>query len=168
MPAPATFARRPVRPHIGLAVRDLERAVEFYRILLGVEPSKRRPGYAKFEPAVPSLNLALNQADSVTQPDPAAHFGIEVADSAAVARRAAALEAAGLETRRQQRTACCYAVQDKVWATDPDGRPWEIFTVLEADTAERDDGSECCADESFSQCCGEDACDEPAVCGDRP
>ena len=167
MPAPATVPRRLARPHIGLAVHDLERAVEFYRILFGVEPSKRRPDYAKFEPTEPSLNLALNQTDSVAPPDPAAHFGIEVANSEAVAQRAAALEAAGLDTQRQQRTACCYAVQDKVWVTDPDGRPWEIFTVLEADIDQRDDGSECCADESFSQCCGENACDEPAVCGDR-
>ena len=25
---------------------------------------------------------------------------------------------------------CCYAVQDKVWVDDPDGAPWEVYTVL--------------------------------------
>jgi hypothetical protein len=30
-------------------------------------------------------------------------------------------------------TECCYARQDKIWVTDPDGTPWEVFTVL-ADT----------------------------------
>ena len=28
-------------------------------------------------------------------------------------------------------TECCYARQDKIWVTDPDGTPWEVFTVLE-------------------------------------
>ena len=28
---------------------------------------------------------------------------------------------------------CCYAVQDKVWAIDPDGHRWEIFLVTDAD-----------------------------------
>jgi hypothetical protein len=26
---------------------------------------------------------------------------------------------------------CCYALQDKVWAYDPDGVAWEYYTVLE-------------------------------------
>lgn len=30
---------------------------------------------------------------------------------------------------------CCYATQDKVWTIDPDGVPWEVYTVIE-DTAE--------------------------------
>ena len=28
-------------------------------------------------------------------------------------------------------TVCCYAHQDKVWAHDPDGLPWEYYTLLE-------------------------------------
>jgi hypothetical protein len=24
---------------------------------------------------------------------------------------------------------CCFALQDKVWITDPDGNRWEVFTV---------------------------------------
>ena len=26
---------------------------------------------------------------------------------------------------------CCYALQDKTWARDPDGNEWEVFAVLE-------------------------------------
>jgi len=26
-------------------------------------------------------------------------------------------------------TACCYAVQDKVWITGPSDEPWEVYTV---------------------------------------
>jgi hypothetical protein len=30
----------------------------------------------------------------------------------------------------EEETTCCYAVQDKVWVSDPDGAPWEVYTVL--------------------------------------
>ncbi|MGH9011518.1 MAG: glyoxalase/bleomycin resistance/dioxygenase family protein, partial [Acidimicrobiia bacterium] len=44
----------------------------------------------------------------------------------------------------------CYALQDKVWVSDPDGAPWEIYTVLaDGDTMGRsavgDDADVCCA-----------------------
>jgi hypothetical protein len=41
----------------------------------------------------------------------------------------------GLATEVQESTSCCFAVQDKVWAQDPDGAPWEYYTVL-ADVTE--------------------------------
>ena len=34
---------------------------------------------------------------------------------------------------------CCYAVQDKVWVDDPDGAPWEIYTVLADDDTPPDE-----------------------------
>ena len=41
------------------------------------------------------------------------------------------LIAAGLASVDEGDTVCCYARQDKVWAHDPDGLPWEYYTVLE-------------------------------------
>ena len=38
---------------------------------------------------------------------------------------------AGLTTRDEMKTTCCYAVQDKTWVSDPDGNEWEVFVVLE-------------------------------------
>ena len=40
---------------------------------------------------------------------------------------------------------CCYAVQDKVWAVDPDGNKWEVYVVLD-DNAANHHGSkgDCC------------------------
>src|SRR5215207_3236214 len=35
----------------------------------------------------------------------------------------------GLETRIEDGTTCCYALQDKVWVTGP-GNDWEVYTVL--------------------------------------
>jgi hypothetical protein len=40
------------------------------------------------------------------------------------------LNGTGLETATEDNVSCCYAVQDKVWVDDPDGAPWEIYTVL--------------------------------------
>ena len=36
----------------------------------------------------------------------------------------------GLDTLTEDEVACCYALQDKVWVTDPDGAKWEVYTVL--------------------------------------
>src|SRR6185369_2030884 len=107
------------RIHMGLAVRNLERSVAFYRTLFGQEPTKTRPGYAKFEVAEPPVNLTLNEVGGETGPNnPVAHFGIQVKTSAAVMEVADRLKVAGLETRAEENVTCCYAVQNKVWATD--------------------------------------------------
>jgi len=59
---------------------------------------------------------------------------------------------------------CCYAVQDKVWVDDPDGAPWEVYTVLEhvemeagqLRTVSPGDGAACCSvtpGAEVSRCC---------------
>jgi catechol 2,3-dioxygenase-like lactoylglutathione lyase family enzyme len=142
----AQFAGR-ARVHVSFAVKDLARSVAFYRVLLGQEPTKTRPGYAKFEVAMPSLNLSLNESAGATAPSNAVgHYGIQVKTTAEVKERIAQLAAAGLPTRVEERVSCCYAVSDKVWAQDPDGNPWEIYVLLSDDAAERKAaGSDCCA-----------------------
>ena len=134
------------RIHIGLAVRDLERSKRFYQTLLGQAPTKERPGYAKFEPSEPSVNLSLDQADhgAASQAVPV-HYGIQVKSSAAVAEAAERIRTAGLEPRVEEQTTCCYAVQDKAWVRDPDGNEWEVFVVTDADSRQRrDSDSTCC------------------------
>ena len=59
------------------------------------------------------------------------HLGVEVETSAEVAAAEHRLQGKGLETETENRVSCCYAVQDKVWVTDPDNSPWEIYTVLD-------------------------------------
>ena len=146
------------RVHIALAVRDLERSRVFYETLLGVSPSKMRPGYIKFEPHEPSVNLTLNQVDRVQAVDkPATHYGVQVKSTEAVQAAIARLSGAGLVTSVEENTTCCYAVQDKVWVSDPDGNQWEVFVVLEADADQRrGDGSTCCetdATQPGQACC---------------
>jgi hypothetical protein len=51
-----------------------------------------------------------------------------------------------MATATEQDTACCYAVQDKVWVTGPGNEPWEVYTVKgDADTLDKQAGSPCCA-----------------------
>ncbi|QDV52272.1 ArsI/CadI family heavy metal resistance metalloenzyme [Gimesia fumaroli] len=135
------------RLHVALNVSNLEQSKPFYEILLGVKPSKERPRYAKYEPVDPSVNLTLNEVDGdVTVEGGSAHFGIQVKSVAEVHAAMDRFKAAGIKTITEEATTCCYAVQDKVWAVDPDGHKWEVFVVLEADAK----------DELYAQsgCCG--------------
>lgn len=150
-----------IRPHLGLSVRNLSASVDFYQRLFGIEPSKQRPHYAKFELAAPALNLTLNELPDLSQTlGPATHFGIELSTTQAVAEAMERSRAAGIEVKAEMGETCCYAVQDKFWATDPDGHRWEHFAVTDADAAEHssrpaiDD-----TDTSESPCC------EPTCCG---
>lgn len=122
------------RLHVALTVSDLQASKRFYGLLLGEPPTKERPRYAKFEPADPSVNLSLNEVDGqVAVEGGSAHFGVQVKSVAAVHAALERFQAAGIETVTEEATTCCYAVQDKVWAVDPDGHKWEVFVVLEAD-----------------------------------
>ena len=147
------------RVHIALAVGDLERSRTFYETLLGVPPAKERPGYIKFEPQNPSVNLTLNEVDEVNnKSQPTMHYGIQVKSSQAVQEAITRFSEAGLTTRLEKNTTCCYAVQDKVWVADPEGNQWEIFIVLEADADMRKEiSSSCCAtsvvEASSATCC---------------
>jgi catechol 2,3-dioxygenase-like lactoylglutathione lyase family enzyme len=142
------------RIHMGLAVSDLERSTRFYETLFGQPPTKERPGYAKFEPTDPSVNLSLNEArfDKGARPLPA-HYGIQVKSSQAVAEAIERFRAGGLSPKIEEQTACCYAVQDKAWVQDPDGNEWEVFVVTDADSPQRkDEASSCCA-ATGTACC---------------
>ncbi len=138
------------RVQLALNVADIEAAVEFYSKLFNAPPAKRRPGYANFAIAEPPLKLVLIEnplarGEGVT--GALNHLGVEVASPDEVRAATQRLADEGLATEVQDATTCCYALQDKVWVNDPDGAPWEVYTVL-AD-APTDDGLGC-----SSPCCG--------------
>lgn len=116
------------RVQLALNVSDLDAAVAFYSRLFGAEPAKRRPGYANFAVAEPPLKLVL--IESAGTPGTLNHLGVEVESSDAVEASHRRLLEAGLATAPETGVNCCYARQDKVWVDDPDGAPWEIYTVL--------------------------------------
>ena len=118
------------RIHLALNTQHFQESLKFYEALLGVKPSKLKPGYAKFEPDTPALNLTLNETREVTG-NRISHLGIQVQTKADVARQQNRLKTLGLNTMVEEGTTCCYAAQDKVWVRDPDGNAWETFIVLE-------------------------------------
>jgi len=121
------------RVQLALNVSDVDAAVEFYTRLFGVGPAKRRPGYANFAVVEPPLKLVLLQsAEGRGHGTLGAlnHLGVEVETREEVSATSARLAASGLAVLDQAETTCCYAVQDKVWAHDPDGAPWETYVVL--------------------------------------
>ena len=128
-----------MRAHIALACRDVDRSHKFYAQLLGLEATKVRPGYVKFEVLEPPLNLTLNAVPEDLAPPPQrvpAHFGVQVKSTAEVLARRLTMERAGFSARTEEGVGCCYAIQDKVWFADPDGNHWEVFVVTEADIPE--------------------------------
>ncbi|MFC8170960.1 ArsI/CadI family heavy metal resistance metalloenzyme [Streptomyces sp. NPDC057325] len=134
------------RVQLALRVADLEGTVAFYTKLFGVEPAKRRPGYANFAVAEPPLKLVLieGEADEDARLD---HLGVEVGSTEQVTAATNRLKDAGLITAEENDTSCCYALQDKVWVTGPGGEPWEIYVVkADADTLAK-------ATEAASACC---------------
>ena len=87
------------RIHVALAVSDLARSMAFYQTLFGQEPTKTRPGYAKFDVVEPPVNLALNAVGGATGPNNSvAHFGIQVKSTGAVIEFEHRFAAAGVPT----------------------------------------------------------------------
>lgn len=120
-----------LRPHLAINVSDIDRSVPFYSALFGIEPAKVKSGYAKFEVTEPALNLTLNERGRSEELGAFNHAGIQVDSTDEVLAAQLRLKAAGLATFDEMDTTCCYAKQDKIWVHDPDGTPWEIFTVHE-------------------------------------
>ena len=133
-----------LKAHVSLNVTDIEASVAFYEKVFDVPATKRRPGYAKFDLATPLLNLSMVEAPRSGVN--ASHFGVQVAATEDVIEAKGRFEAQGLKTFSEEDTACCYAVQDKVWVEDPDGNMWEVFVVKGDSPTMRDaEASTCCS-----------------------
>jgi catechol 2,3-dioxygenase-like lactoylglutathione lyase family enzyme len=132
-----------LKPHVSLNVTDIDASVAFYEKVFDVPATKLRPGYAKFDLETPSLNLSMVEAPRSGVN--ASHFGIQVATTDDVALASARFKRNGLQTRAEEDTSCCYAVQDKVWVEDPDGNMWEVFVVKGESTSMRVEQTACCA-----------------------
>ena len=124
-----------LKTHVALNATDLNKSVAFYQAMFSVAPVKHKADYAKFDLEQPALNLTLNLTDRVESHGTLSHLGIQVDSTEMVRQAIDRFKAAGLATFEEQDTDCCYAFQDKVWVTDPDGNRWEIFVVKVADTA---------------------------------
>jgi len=118
-----------LKAHLALNVSNVGASIEFYRKLFGIEPSKVRTGYAKFDVQNPPLNFTLNES-AVANRGALSHLGIQVGSTEDVLATRERWNRVGLVTRDEMQTDCCYATQDKTWVRDPDGNEWEVFVVL--------------------------------------
>ena len=133
--------------HISLNVSDLEKSVAFYRGVFG-EPAKLKADYAKFVSTEPEIHLALQPGlDGSAGSGSLSHLGIRVSSLDEVRRRRTELKARGVVSEEEKREACCYALQEKFWLSDPDGNRWEVYTVLEDlehESRAGEDAAACC------------------------
>jgi catechol 2,3-dioxygenase-like lactoylglutathione lyase family enzyme len=144
-----------LKAHLAINVRSVEKSIDFYRKMLGIEPSKVRNGYAKFDVQKPPLNFTLNEVP-FTDSGALSHLGIQVASTADVLAVRQQWADVGLLTRDEMQADCCYATQDKTWVRDPDGNEWEVFAVLVDNLPEKTTGQ--------AACCGPAGC-SPAASG---
>jgi catechol 2,3-dioxygenase-like lactoylglutathione lyase family enzyme len=123
-----------IRMHVALNCTDLDKSLAFYKAFFGMEATKIKDNYAKFELDEPALHLSLNvrpfEKHGVLN-----HLGFQVNDTEEVLAIGDRLRQCGLLLIDEMNTTCCYAVQDKVWVYDPDGNAWEIFYTKEELTA---------------------------------
>ena len=147
--AGTVFPVHALKAHLALNVRNVEASIAFYGKMLGIEPSKVRTGYAKFDVQNPPLNLTLNEVP-VNERGALSHLGIQVGSTDDVLAVRKKWIDAGLYTRDEMQINCCYAIQDKTWVRDPDGNEWEVFAVLQDNLPEKPAAARsCCA----SDCC---------------
>ena len=124
-----------MRLQLALNVADLNEAVEFYSRMFGVQPARRRRGYANFAIDEPPLKLVLFEADDDSSDHAGCcgaggtinHLGVETETVEQVAEADRRLSGAGLETTGVDDTMCCYATKSETWVTDPDGARWEWY-----------------------------------------
>src|SRR5690349_23421287 len=98
------------RIQLALNVDDIEVATAFYSAMFGVEPAKRRPGYANFAVAEPPLKLVLIETTAEQRGSGAAgalnHLGVEVPSVEGVAAARERFADAGLASFDENDTTC--------------------------------------------------------------
>jgi catechol 2,3-dioxygenase-like lactoylglutathione lyase family enzyme len=114
-----------MRLQLALNVSDLDKAVEFYSRMFGVDPDKIRPGYANFAVADPPLKLVLFQDQG--EPGSINHLGVETETADEVVAAEARFTDTGFETTGVDDTQCCYAAKTETWLTGPDDARWEWY-----------------------------------------
>ena len=120
------------RVQLALNVQNLQDSIAFYSKMFGTQPAKVREGYANFAISEPPLKLVLieTKSDGTSEYQHLNHLGVELESPQLVEQAIDQFSDLGLVEKIEKSETCCYAVQDKVWMTSPDGAPWEYYTVL--------------------------------------
>ncbi len=133
-----------------LNVPEIDAAVDHYTKLFGVEPHKRRDGYANFAVDEPPLKLVLFENPKADEH--LHHIGVEVLDAGGVETVQGRLDAAGLLDEVRHETKCCNASQEKIWARAHNDLRWEWYRITNDVTSSGEDalGKTCCTGEKMS------------------
>ncbi len=116
------------RFHVHVSVSNLEESIRFYSALFGAQPVTVKPDYAKWMLEDPRINFAVSCRGAAPGVD---HLGIQVDSEEELAQMRSQLERAALLVLDEPGAACCYALSDKHWVTDPQGIAWEAYRSLE-------------------------------------
>lgn len=116
--------------HLSLFVSDIGKTIDFYQILFGLAPIKIESDYAKFELDNPGLVISFIQKPDAVRQD-FGHLGFRVESEEALATKKKTLSAKMAIGIEEEKTTCCYAIQDKFWVNDPDGYEWEVYYFIE-------------------------------------
>ncbi len=114
------------RMHVSLYVSDIASTVNFYSTFFGQPASKVKKGYAKYELTNPGLIISFVENSERVQGN-FGHLGFQVGSKEEMEAKLDVARQQGIVTLEEIGTACCYAVQDKFWVTDPDGVQWEVY-----------------------------------------
>ena len=114
------------RMHVSLYVSNLAASVNFYSTFFGQPANKVKPGYAKYMLDKPSLIISFIENSDRVQSN-FGHLGFQVETFEEMSNLLDKARAQGIVSKEEIGTSCCYAIQDKFWATDPDGVQWEVY-----------------------------------------
>jgi catechol 2,3-dioxygenase-like lactoylglutathione lyase family enzyme len=138
--------------HVSLYVDDINQSVQFYNEFFNQSADKVKPGYAKYILDEPALVISFVENSKKTEPL-FGHLGFQVDSKDRMLKEHSRLKTLGYKTIEESETACCYAIQDKFWVSDPDGHRWEVY-YFHADVEFNDPqytsaGEEVCCSESM-------------------
>lgn len=134
-----------MRLQLALNVRDIEEAINYYTKLFDTQPHKRREGYANFAIDNPPLKLVL--IENPDADDRINHLGVEADQDDDLGEIIKRLERDDIANKIEDQITCCFATQDKVWSTEPQGLNWEWYTITNDNPDEPNVSktSACCA-----------------------
>lgn len=112
--------------HISLYVSDLRQTQAFYTALFDQQPDKVKDGYIRFTIPKPALVISFLENPERVQSH-FGHLGMQLETLEEVEKGLNRLKPLGMVSKEEMGVACCYALQDKFWATDPDGHQWEMY-----------------------------------------
>lgn len=133
-----------MRLQLALNVKNIEESISYYSNLFQAEPHKRRPGYANFAIENPPLKLVLFENPNATER--INHLGVELTGDEELETVSQRLQENELIDTIENQSTCCFAMQDKVWSTEPQGIRWEWYKILDDNPGSANDpaASGCC------------------------